>query len=366
MSKVYYDADADMGALSSQKIAIVGYGAQGRAHALNLRDSGLEVIVAELEGTPNWEQAQQDGIAAHSAAEAAEAADVVMMLVQDQVAAKVFENEIRAGLKPGNMLMFAHGFNIHYGQVIPPKDVDVTMVAPKGPGSLVREQYVKGAGVPCLYAIHQDATGEAEVKTLAYAKGLGATRAGVLQTTYKEETETDLFGEQAVLCGGVTELIKQGFEVLVAAGYQPEIAYFECCHEMKLIVDLIYKQGFTGMRQVVSDTAEYGDLTRGPRVIGPESRAAMEKILKDVQTGAFAREWLLENMVNRPMFSKLRDMGAAHQIEQVGAELRAMMPWLVRSSRAISNRGRPSAPAASRATAEMSTRSSVSRSTQYV
>ncbi len=328
MGKVYYDADADMGALSGKKIAIVGYGAQGRAHALNLRDSGLEVIVSELEGTPNWELAQRDGIQTHSAAEAAAVADVIMMLVQDQVAAKVYESEIKAGLKPGNMLMFAHGFNIHYGQVVPPKNVDVTMVAPKGPGALVREQYVKGTGVPALYAIYQDATGEAEVKTLAYARGLGATRAGVLQTTYKEETETDLFGEQAVLCGGVTELIKQGFEVLVAAGYQPEIAYFECCHEMKLIVDLIYKQGFAGMRHVISDTAEYGDLTRGPRVIGPESREVMEDILEEIQTGAFAREWLLENLVNKPMFSKLRQIGAEHQIETVGAELRSMMPWL--------------------------------------
>ncbi len=328
MAKVYYDSDADLGALAGKKIAVIGYGAQGRAHSLNLRDSGLEVVVGVRDGSNKWELTKRDDIKAMRTPEAAEWADVVMMLVQDQVMARVYKTEIEEHLKPGNMLMFAHGFNIHYGQIVPPKDVDVTMVAPKGPGSLVREQYVKGAGVPCLFAIQQDATGEATVKTLAYAKGIGGTRAGVLETSFKEETETDLFGEQAVLCGGVTELIKQGFETLVAAGYQPEIAYFECCHEMKLIVDLIYKYGFAGMRQVISDTAEYGDYTRGARVIGEESREAMEEILDEIQTGEFAREWLLENQVNRPVFNKLKEINAEHQIEKVGKELREMMPWL--------------------------------------
>ncbi len=328
MAKVYRDDDADAKALSARTVAIVGYGIQGRAHALCLRDSGVKVVVAELEGTPGWENARADGMTVMSAKEAAAAGDVIALLTQDHVQPVVYQEAIAANLGRGDALMFAHGFNIHYHQIVPPAEVDVFMVAPKGPGSLVRAEFTRGRGVPALVAVHQDASGQALALALAYAKALGATRAGVLETTFKEETETDLFGEQAVLCGGVTELIKAGFETLVAAGYQPECAYYEVLHELKLIVDLIQAHGICGMRRRVSDTAEYGDMSRGPRVIGPEVREAMEEILEEVQTGEFAREWILENQAGRPVFTRLREREAEHVIEEVGQRLREMMPWL--------------------------------------
>ena len=328
MAKVYRDRDAKITAIKNKTVAIIGYGIQGRAHALCLRDTGVKVVVAELEGTPAWKNAQADTMSAMSASEAAAKADIIALLTQDHVQPIVYRDAIQPNLKKGNALMFAHGFNIHYNQIVPPADVDVFMVAPKGPGSLVRAEFERGRGVPALVAVHQDATGKAMDIALAYAKALGATRAGVLETSFIEETETDLFGEQAVLCGGVTELIKAGFETLVEAGYQPECAYYEVLHELKLIVDLIQAWGMNGMRRRVSDTAEYGDITRGPRIIGPEVRDAMEEILEEVQTGEFAREWILENRANRPVFTRLRELEAQHPIETVGAKLRKMMPWL--------------------------------------
>ena len=328
MAKVYRDRDAKITAIKSKTVAIIGYGIQGRAHALCLRDTGVKVVVAELEGTPAWKNAQADTMSVMSASEAAAKADIIALLTQDYVQPVVYRDAIQPNLKKGNALMFAHGFNIHYNQIVPPADVDVFMVAPKGPGSLVRAEFERGRGVPALVAVHQDATGKAMDIALAYAKALGATRAGVLETSFIEETETDLFGEQAVLCGGVTELIKAGFETLVEAGYQPECAYYEVLHELKLIVDLIQAWGMNGMRRRVSDTAEYGDITRGPRIIGPEVRDAMEEILEEVQTGEFAREWILENRANRPVFTRLRELEAQHPIETVGAKLRKMMPWL--------------------------------------
>ncbi|HUU54659.1 MAG TPA: ketol-acid reductoisomerase [Armatimonadota bacterium] len=328
MAKVYRDRDAKITAIKSKTVAIIGYGIQGRAHALCLRDTGVKVVVAELEGTPAWKNAQADTMSVMSASEAAAKADIIALLTQDHVQPVVYRDAIQPNLKKGNALMFAHGFNIHYNQIVPPADVDVFMVAPKGPGSLVRAEFERGRGVPALVAVHQDATGKAMDIALAYAKALGATRAGVLETSFIEETETDLFGEQAVLCGGVTELIKAGFETLVEAGYQPECAYYEVLHELKLIVDLIQAWGMNGMRRRVSDTAEYGDITRGPRIIGPEVRDAMEEILEEVQTGEFAREWILENRANRPVFTRLRELEAQHPIETVGAKLRKMMPWL--------------------------------------
>jgi ketol-acid reductoisomerase len=328
MPERYYDKDADLSLLKNKTIAIVGYGSQGHAHAQNLRDSGLNVVVAELPGSPGWKQAQEAGFQVQTAPEVAGPADVVMMLVEDQLQRRVYYDAIEPGLKPGNMLMFAHGFNIHYNQIMPPPDVDVTMVAPKGPGHRVRELFVEGSGVAALVAVHQDATETAKQLALAYAKGIGGTRAGVLETTFKEETETDLFGEQTVLCGGVSALVKMAFETLVEAGYQPEIAYFECMHELKLIVDLFYEGGMKYMRYSVSDTAEYGDYTRGPRVIDEHVRETMRQILAEVQDGSFAREWILENQAGRPGFLALRRQNAEHPIEQVGAELRAMMPWL--------------------------------------
>lgn len=328
MAKVYRDRDAKLTALRRKTVAIIGYGIQGRPHALCLRDSGVKVVAADLEGSPGWKNAEADGMAPMPAAEAAAKGDVIAILTPDHVQPPVYREAIAPNLKRGNALMFAHGFNIHYNQIVPPTDVDVFMVAPKGPGSLVRAQFEKGRGVPALVAVQQDATGKAMDIALAYAKALGATRAGVLETTFREETETDLFGEQTVLCGGVTELIKAGFETLVEAGYQPECAYYEVLHELKLIVDLIQAHGIMGMRRRVSDTAEYGDMTRGGRVIGPEAREAMLDILDEIQSGEFAREWIMENRANRPMFTRLRENEAGHLIETIGPKLRKMMPWL--------------------------------------
>ncbi len=328
MTKVYYDKNADLKVLKNKKIAIIGYGIQGRGQSLNLRDSGLEVIVSDLEDSPNWKQAKKDGFKPVAADEAARRGDIIQILTQDDVQAKVYESSIAPCLKKGNALCFSHGFNIHFNQIIPPKDVDVFMVAPKGPGALVREMYEEGKGVPCLVAVFQEYSGKALHMALAYAKAIGGTRAGVIETTFKEETETDLFGEQAVLCGGVTELMKAGFETLIEAGYQPEVAYFECLHELKLIVDLIYSVGITGMRQRVSDTAEYGDLTRGKRIITNKTRAEMRKILNEIQTGRFAKEWISENQAGRPSFYALRERDINHPVEIVGAKLRKMMPWI--------------------------------------
>jgi len=326
--KVYYESDADLSLLQNKTIAILGYGSQGHAHALNLRDAGCTVIVGQRPGGKNYEKAKQDGFEPMSAAEAAAKADCIMILLPDQHQAAVYAESIKPHLSAGKTLFFAHGFNIHYNQIVPPADVDVVMVAPKGPGHLVRRVYTAGGGVPCLVAVHQDATGKALATALAYAKGVGGTRAGVILTDFTEETETDLFGEQAVLCGGATALIKAGFETLVEAGYQPEIAYFECLHELKLIVDLLYEGGIATMRHSISDTAEYGDLTRGPRIITDETKKEMKKILTEIQDGSFAREFILENHVGQPHFQALRRRDAKHKVEVVGAELRNMMTWL--------------------------------------
>ncbi|MFH1854467.1 MAG: ketol-acid reductoisomerase [Candidatus Omnitrophota bacterium] len=328
MTKMYYDKDADLNVLKGKKIAIIGYGIQGRGQALNLRNSGLDVIVSELEGTENYKTAENDGFKPVSAVEAAKQADVIQILTQDHVQAKVYKQSIEPSLKKGKALLFSHGFNIHFKQIVPPKDVDVLMVAPKGPGALVRQMYEEKKGVPCLLAVYQDASGKAKDIGLAYAKGIGGTRAGVIETTFKEETETDLFGEQTVLCGGVSELIKAGFETLVNAGYKPEIAYFECLHELKLITDLIYKVGIQGMRKRVSDTAEYGDLTRGKRIITLETRKEMKKILEEVQSGKFAEEWIKENEKGRPLYNKLSKADDSHPIEVIGKKLRGMMDWI--------------------------------------
>jgi ketol-acid reductoisomerase len=326
--KIYYDKDANLNHLKGKKIAIIGYGSQGHAQAQNLRDSGLHVIVSELKGTENFQFAVQDGFKPVSASEASKQADLIQILTQDHVQAKLYEMDVKPNLQKGKTLLFSHGFNIHYGQIVPSKEIDVVMIAPKGPGHLVRREFSKGAGVPSLIAIYRDFSKKAKQTALAYAKGIGATRAGVIETTFKEETETDLFGEQAVLCGGVTELMKAGFDTLVEAGYQPEIAYFECLHELKLIVDLIYEGGIPFMRYSVSDTAEYGDLTRGKRIITPETREEMKRMLIEVQTGSFAKEWILENQVGRPMFNALRKKEAEHPTEEVGKKLRSMMGWL--------------------------------------
>ncbi len=326
--KIYYDQDADLKFLQNKTIAVIGYGSQGHAQSQNMRDSGLSVIVADVPGSANWEKAIADGFKPVTAAEAAAKADVIQVLAPDEKQSVIYRNDIAPNLKKGNALVFSHGFSIHFGQIVPPPDVDVYMVAPKGPGHLVRRMYEEGAGVPSLIAIYQDASGKAKETALAHAKGIGATRAGVLETTFKEETETDLFGEQAVLCGGVSELIRAGFDTLVEAGYQPEIAYFECLHEMKLIVDLIYEGGISEMRYSVSDTAEFGDLTRGRRVINEETREEMRLILEEIQDGSFAREWLLENQVGRPVFNATKRIDSEHLIEKVGAQLRSMMPWL--------------------------------------
>ncbi|MDP8298633.1 MAG: ketol-acid reductoisomerase [Candidatus Tantalella remota] len=328
MAKMYYDKDADLSLIKDLKIAIIGYGIQGRGQSLCLRDSGLNVIVSELEGTPNHDQAVEDGFEVQTAEEAAKEGDIIQILTQDHVQAAVYKNAIEKNLTEGNALVFSHGFNIHFKQILPPANVDVFMVAPKGPGALVREMYEQGKGVPSLIAVYQDFTGKAKDRALSYAKGIGGTRAGVIETTFAEETETDLFGEQAVLCGGASELVKAGFDTLVEAGYQPEIAYFECLHELKLITDLIYKYGVSGMRKRVSDTAEYGDITRGKRVISSETRKEMKKILEEIRSGSFAKEWIKENEDGRPNYNRITEEEKQHKIEKVGKELRGMMPWM--------------------------------------
>jgi len=328
MAKIYYDKDADLSLLKDKTIAIIGYGIQGRGQSLCLRDSGCRVVVSEIAGTPNFQQAKIDGFVPVSAEEAAKAGDIIQILTQDHVQAKVYSESIKPNLKKGKALCFSHGFNIRFKQIKPPKNVDVFMIAPKGPGALVRRMYEEGKGVPSLVAVYQDASGEAKQLALAYAKGIGATRAGVIETTFEEETETDLFGEQAVLCGGVTELIRAGFDTLAEAGYQPEIAYFEVLHELKLITDLIQETGISGMRRRVSNTATYGDLTRGPKIITEKTRKTMKKMLKDIKSGKFAREWIKENEAGRPNFNKLLADGDNHPIEKVGKELRDMMPWM--------------------------------------
>ena len=328
MAKVYYDGDADMSALAGQRVAVIGYGSQGHAHALNLQDSGVDVVVGLYKGSRSWEAAEQEDLRVETVEKAVEAGNLVMMLVPDQTQKRLYDEAVKPNLKPGAALMFAHGFNIHFSQIVPPPEVDVAMVAPKGPGHILRRLFKERVGVPALFAVHQDTTGQARARTLAYARGIGSTMAGVLETTFKEETETDLFGEQAVLCGGLTSLVKTGFETLVKAGYQPELAYFECLHEMKLIVDLMYQGGMSYMRYSISDTAEFGDYVSGPRVISPAVREEMRQILREIQDGTFARTWILENQAGRPAFNAYRRQEQASMIEKVGAELRAMMPWL--------------------------------------
>ncbi len=328
MAKMYYDQDANLDIIKDSKVAIIGYGIQGRGQALNLRDSGITVLISELEGTPNYKKAKEDGFEVISAEEAAKQADIIQILTQDHVQGAVYKKSIESNLKEGNSLVFSHGFNIHFKQIVPPENIDVFMVAPKGPGALVRDMYEQGKGVPCLIAVFQDASSKAKDKALAYAKALGGTRAGVIETTFKEETETDLFGEQTVLCGGASELIKAGFDTLVEAGYQPEIAYFECLHELKLITDLIYKEGIYGMRKRVSDTAEYGDITRGKRIVNQETRKEMKKILSEIQSGEFAKEWIKENEEGRPNYNKITEEEKEHPIEKIGRQLRSMMPWM--------------------------------------
>jgi ketol-acid reductoisomerase len=339
--RVYYDADADRSRLAGRTFGIIGYGSQGHAHALNLRDSGASVVVGLRRGGASWERARQAGLNVQPVAEAADQADVIMMLVPDQDGRPIYESGVSSGLRPGKTLMFAHGFNIHYGEIAPPAGVDVSMVAPKSPGHLVRSEFEAGRGVPALVAVHQDASGEGLANALAYAAGIGCTRAGVIETSFREETETDLFGEQAVLCGGVTALVKAGFETLTQAGYRPEMAYFECLHELKLIVDLMYRGGLGFMRHSISDTAEYGDYTRGPRLITDETREEMKRILRAVQDGSFAREWLAENRAGRENFERLRGVDRDHPIERVGAELRAMMPWSEEGKRKSAGAGEP-------------------------
>lgn len=326
--RIFYEKDVNLNVLLGKKVAVVGYGSQGHAQAQNLRDSGIDVMVCARPGGPSYEMAVEHGFTPVSTREGAEAADIIQILIPDEIQGKVYREDIAPVMKTGKTLLFSHGFNIHYGQIVPSKGVDVIMVAPKGPGHLVRSEFVRGAGVPALIAIYQDASGQALQTGLAYARGIGAARAGVLETTFKEETETDLFGEQSVLCGGVSELIKAGFDTLVEAGYQPEIAFFECMHELKLIVDLIYRGGLAYMRYSVSDTAEYGDVSRGKRIVTEETRAEMKKILGEIQSGEFAREWILENQAGRPMFKVLREREKRLLVEEVGARLRAMMPFL--------------------------------------
>jgi ketol-acid reductoisomerase len=328
MATVYYEKDADPGIIAGRKVAVVGYGSQGHAHALNLRDSGVDVRVGLRDGSSSAAKAVAAGLRVSSVADAAREADVIMILAPDTEQQAIYRAAIEPGLKPGDAILFAHGFNVRFGLIPPPEGVDVAMVAPKGPGHLVRRTYEGGGGVPALIAVDQDATGKARDLALSYAHAIGATRAGVLETTFKEETETDLFGEQVVLCGGLTSLIEAGFETLVEAGYQPESAYFECLHEVKLIVDLMYEHGIAGMRYSISDTAEYGDLTRGPRVINSAVREEMRRILDEIQSGRFADEWIAENKAGRPRFNQLREEGRGHPIEKVGSELRAMMPFI--------------------------------------
>lgn len=328
MPKIYYDQDADLSLLKGKTIAIIGYGSQGHAQAQNLKDSGLNVIVGLREDLPDWQKAEADGLKVVTVPQAAQAGDIIQLLVPDELQAGIYQEQVEPYLEEGNALMFSHGFNIHFGQIVPPPSVDVFMVAPKGPGHIVRRMYTEGKGVPCLIAVYQDYTGKTKDIGLAYAKGIGGTRAGVFETTFKEETETDLFGEQAVLCGGVTELMKAGFDTLVEAGYAPEIAYFECLHEMKLIIDLINEGGLNLMRYSVSNTAEYGDYITGPRIITEETRKEMKKILAEVQDGEFAKRWILENKAGRPVYNAIANREKEHLVEKVGAELRKMMPWL--------------------------------------
>lgn len=327
MAKIYYNDDVSMGYLEGKTVAIIGYGSQGHAQAQNLRDSGVNVIIGLRKGK-SWDQAVEDGFTVVSSREAAQQADVVMILLPDETQAKVYNEEIKDGLTDGKALFFSHGFNIHYNQIVPPAGVDVALIAPKSPGHLVRRVFTEGGGVPGLIGVHQDATGKAKEIALAYARGIGCTRAGVIETTFKEETETDLFGEQAVLCGGASELVKAGFETLVEAGYQPEIAYFECLHELKLIVDLMYEGGLSHMRYSISDTAQYGDFMVGKRIITEETRAEMRKVLQEIQSGEFARNWILENQANRPVFNAIDRQERESQLEKVGAELRKMMSWI--------------------------------------
>jgi len=325
---IYYDADADLAHLEGRTVAVLGYGSQGHAHARNMHESGVDVIVGLREGSSSWAKAEEAGLQVMTTAEAVKAADIIMVLLPDTEQARVYKEDIEPNLDERNSLAFAHGFNIHFGQIKPPKGVDVWMIAPKGPGHLVRRTFEEGGGVPALVAVSADETGKAKETALAYARAIGSTRAGVLDTTFEEETETDLFGEQVVLCGGLTELIMASFETLVNAGYQPESAYFETLHEVKLIVDLIYEGGITNMRYSISDTAEYGDMTRGPRIVTQATRDEMKQILDEIQSGEFAREWILENQAGRPRFNALRRRGAAHPIEDVGERLRSMMPWI--------------------------------------
>ncbi len=327
-ARIYYDQDADLGLLKGKRIAVIGYGSQGHAHALNLKDSGQGVVVGLYKGSKSWAKAEKDGVRVATVAEAAQTADIIMILLPDQVHRATYEESIKGALAKGKTLMVAHGFSIHFNQVVPPPDVDVSMVAPKAPGHVMRDLFTQGPGVPALLAVHQDVSGKAKETALAYARGIGCTRAGVIETTFREETETDLFGEQTVLCGGISHLIKAAFETLVEAGYQPEVAYFECMHEMKLIVDLFYQGGLAYMRYSVSDTAEYGDYTRGPRIISERVRAEMKKILAEIQSGQFAREWVLENQANRAQFLAMRKRDAEHPIEGVGKRLRGMMSWI--------------------------------------
>ncbi|MGO9960987.1 MAG: ketol-acid reductoisomerase [Solirubrobacteraceae bacterium] len=325
---MFYDDDADLHKLDGKTVAIIGYGSQGHAHALNLKDSGVSVVVGLRPTSESVAKATEHGLRVLEPADAASEGDLVMILTPDELHGQVWEAGVKDGIAPGNMLMFGHGFSIHYQQIVPPPDIDVTLVAPKGPGHLVRRQFLEGSGVPGLVAVHQDASGDALGIALAYAKGIGCTRGGVIETTFKDETETDLFGEQAVLCGGVTELVRAGYETLVDAGYDPRLAYFECLHELKLIVDLMYEKGIAGMRYSISNTAEYGDLTRGKRVIGEQSRAAMRQLLAEIQSGDFAREWIAENRAGQESFKRMRDEQAGHQVEVVGRELRSQMDWI--------------------------------------
>jgi ketol-acid reductoisomerase len=327
-----YDADADLSVLEGKTVAILGYGSQGHAHALNLKDSGIDVVVGLRPDSSSRKDAEAAGVEVLDVADAASRGDIVMILLPDEKQAEIWEAEIKDGIADGNLLMFAHGFSIHFGQIEPPAGVDVGMVAPKGPGHLVRRQFEEGAGVPCLMAVHQDASGKARDLVLAYASGIGGGRAGIIETTFKDEAETDLFGEQAVLCGGATELVRAGFETLVEAGYDPRLAYFECLHELKLIVDLMYEQGIQGMRHSISNTAEYGDMTRGPKVITDDTREAMRKILGDIQSGEFAKEWIAENKAGGENFNRMREEAAGSQVEEVGGKLRAMMPWIAKKS----------------------------------
>ena len=333
MAKIYYEKDGDLNYLKGKRVAVIGYGSQGRGQSLNLKDSGIDVVIGVRKDGKSWQKAKEDGMEVATIEEASKMAQVIQILIPDHLQGEVYREKIRPYMEEGDMLMFSHGFNIHFSQIIPPENVDVTMIAPKGPGNLVRRMYVEGKSVPALIAVEQDYTGKAKEIALAYAKAIGALKAGVIETSFKEETETDLFGEQAVLCGGVTELMRAGFDTLVNAGYQPEIAYFECINEMKLIVDLIYEGGITHMRKAISDTAEYGDLKMGKRIITEETRKEMKKLLSEIQSGQFAKDWLTENKVGRPFFYTMRKRESNHLAEKVGRELRKMMPWLKKDNK---------------------------------